>query len=102
MALIVPQIIDGGATGIIGSGFRRDDVITACEVTELLRLPVSTVYFLAGRRGDPSVPVGANLAAPPTPDRRGAGLVSELVAVRYSRDDLGRLGRQHLVRGVYV
>ena len=34
-----------------GSGLTRDEVITAAEVSELLRLPVSTVYYLA-RRGE--------------------------------------------------
>jgi len=32
-------------------GLRRDDVLTAGEVADLLHLPVSTVYYLA-RRGE--------------------------------------------------
>jgi excisionase family DNA binding protein len=32
-------------------GLTRDEVMTACEVAELLQLPVSTVYYLA-RRGE--------------------------------------------------
>jgi len=32
-------------------GLRRDDVLSAGEVADLLHMPVSTVYYLA-RRGD--------------------------------------------------
>ena len=31
----------------VSVGLTRDDVMTACEVAELLHLPVSTVYYLA-------------------------------------------------------
>jgi hypothetical protein len=77
MALTAPQILGRGARGIGSSGLTRDDVMTACEVAELLRLPVSTVYKwpAVGR----SRPAGwAHVAVPPSPDRRGAGLVNEL------------------------
>jgi excisionase family DNA binding protein len=49
MALSAPQIND--RPGIRRSGLTRDEVMTACEVAELLHLPVSTVYYLA-RRGE--------------------------------------------------
>jgi excisionase family DNA binding protein len=49
MAVSAPQIID--RPGIRRSGLTRDEVMTACEVAELLHLPVSTVYYLA-RRGE--------------------------------------------------
>jgi hypothetical protein len=51
MALTAPQIIDRGATGIVSSGLTHDDVITACEVAELLRCPSrpSTTWPVAGR-----------------------------------------------------
>jgi excisionase family DNA binding protein len=50
MAVSALQINDRPA-GIRRSGLTRDEVMTACEVAELLHLPVSTVYYLA-RRGE--------------------------------------------------
>jgi len=50
MAVSAPQITDRPAP-IRRSGLTRDEVMTACEVAELLHLPVSTVYYLA-RRGE--------------------------------------------------
>ena len=50
MAVSALQINDRPA-GIPRSGLTRDEVMTACEVAELLHLPVSTVYYLA-RRGE--------------------------------------------------
>jgi excisionase family DNA binding protein len=58
MALTAPQIIDRDARGIAGPGLTRDDVMTACEVADLLRLPVSTVYYLAGRGEIPACRLG--------------------------------------------
>jgi excisionase family DNA binding protein len=58
MALTAPQIIDRGARGIASSGLTRDDVMTACEVADLLRLPVSTVYYVAGRGQIPACRLG--------------------------------------------
>ena len=37
--------------GPVGCGLTRDEVMTAREVAELLKMPVSTIYQLA-RRGD--------------------------------------------------
>ncbi len=40
----------GSSQVLVRAGLTRDEVMTASEVAELLRLPVSTVYYLA-RRG---------------------------------------------------
>ena len=48
-----------------GSGFlTRDEVMTACEVAELLRMPTSTVYELARKGVLPAQPTRAHLALP--------------------------------------
>ena len=39
-------------------GLTRDEVMTAAEVAELLHLPVSTVYYLAGRGEIPARRLG--------------------------------------------
>ena len=39
-------------------GLTRDEVMTAVEVAELLRMPVSTVYLLAARGGIPCTRFG--------------------------------------------
>lgn len=39
-------------------GLTRDEVMTAGEVAELLHLPVSTVYYLAGRGEIPACRLG--------------------------------------------
>jgi excisionase family DNA binding protein len=94
MALTAPQIIDRGATGIASSGLTRDDVMTGCEVAELLRLPVSTVYYLAGRGEIPACRLGAHVAVAPSPDRRGAEVLNELGGRAFQP---GRLGTTWVV-----
>ena len=39
-------------------GLTRDEVLTASEVAELLKMPVSTVYELAGRGEPPASRLG--------------------------------------------
>ena len=39
-------------------GLTRDEVMTASEVADLLHLPVSTVYYLAGRGEIPACRLG--------------------------------------------
>jgi len=51
MALMAPPINESAVLGSPRRGLTRDEVMTACEVGELLHLPVSTVYYLA-RRGE--------------------------------------------------
>jgi len=52
MALMAPQVNEKAAIAPEPRrGLTRDEVMTACEVGELLHLPVSTVYYLA-RRGE--------------------------------------------------
>lgn len=51
MAVTAPRTTDVPAPGVARPGLTRDEVMTACDVAELLHLPVSTVYYLA-RRGE--------------------------------------------------
>jgi excisionase family DNA binding protein len=51
MALMAPHINERAVLPEPRRGLTRDEVMTASEVGELLRLPVSTVYYLA-RRGE--------------------------------------------------
>lgn len=49
MAVSAPHISEGIGTVPARRGLTRDEVMTAVEVADLLHLPVSTVYYLAGR-----------------------------------------------------
>lgn len=51
MALTATQTRGATVPSAVRSGLTRDEVMTAVEVSELLHLPVSTVYYLA-RRGE--------------------------------------------------
>ena len=62
MALTAPQIHASPAAPAsrpaLTPALTRDEVMTACEVAELLHLPVSTVYYLAGRGELPACRLG--------------------------------------------
>jgi len=51
MSAMAPQINERAILPEPRRGLTRDEVMTASEVSELLHLPVSTVYYLA-RRGE--------------------------------------------------
>lgn len=51
VATVAPHIELSRPAVVAAGGLTRDEVMTACEVAELLHLPVSTVYYLA-RRGE--------------------------------------------------
>ena len=46
-------------------GLTRDEVMTAREVAELLKMPVSTIYQLARRGELPAQPAWSDVAVPP-------------------------------------
>ena len=58
MALTAPPNTDPPTATSPRSGLTRDQVMTAAEVAELLHLPVSTVYYLAGRGEIPACRLG--------------------------------------------
>jgi excisionase family DNA binding protein len=58
MALTAPPIKHPPLVVGPRRGLTRDEVMTACEVAELLHLPVSTVYYLAGRGVIPACRLG--------------------------------------------
>ena len=58
MALTAGQIRDVAVLARPRQRLTRDEVITAGEVAELLHLPVSTVYYLAGRGEIPACRLG--------------------------------------------
>jgi excisionase family DNA binding protein len=58
MALTAPHTNDSFMPNASRSGLTRDEVMTAAEVADLLHLPVSTVYYLAGRGELPACRLG--------------------------------------------
>lgn len=58
MALTAPETTSRAAGAAARVGLTRDEVMTAAEVADLLHLPVSTVYYLAGRGEIPACRLG--------------------------------------------
>jgi excisionase family DNA binding protein len=58
MALTALETRSRAAGAAVRLALTRDEVMTASEVADLLHLPVSTVYYLAGRGEIPACRLG--------------------------------------------
>lgn len=66
----------GSARPDVKRGLTRDEVMTAREVAELLKMPVSTIYQLAPARGAACQPAGGHVAVSAAAAGRAAGRLS--------------------------